>query len=69
MSTFVLYLFALLMSGRREFMLATIAILMVGCFVISAVVLGVASFTDGRRVAGPVLLPTRHQNTMRRVGT
>src|SRR3954466_5148415 len=60
--------FALLTSARRESMLATIAILMGGCSVIYAVVLGVACLTDGPRVAHPVLLPTRHPNTMRRVG-
>jgi hypothetical protein len=68
MTTLILELFALLTSARRESMLATIAILMVGCFVIYAVVLGVACLTDGPRVARPVLLPTRHPNTMRRVG-
>jgi hypothetical protein len=41
--------------------LTTIAILMVGCFVVFAVVHGLALFTDGPRVA-PVLAPARHRN-------
>jgi hypothetical protein len=56
-------------SAGKKSMFTTIAILMVGCFVVNAVVLSLAYFTDGARAA-PVLAPTsaRLERRVRRQG-
>jgi hypothetical protein len=55
--------FAILVPAGRTSVFTTIAILMVGCFVVYAVVLALAFFTDGGR-AGSVM-PAKAQEELK----